>query len=114
MKEDTPLYTRPKDNTMKTTNTFITAEQTGKAQTRTSARMEAIAWGVQARLEESTGYTKKVTVETINIARSLGVPISEIERWVNSRNNRLAYETEKIREIKTLLSKAEKTRFATA
>jgi precorrin-6x reductase len=99
---------------MKTINALTTAEQTRKAQARTSARMEAIAWGVQARLEESTGYAKKITAETINIARTLGVPASEIERWVNNRNNRLASETQRVREMKSLLNKAEKTRLATA
>ena len=76
--------------------------------------MDAIAWGVQARVEESTGYFKKVTDETINIARSLGVSNTEIERWANNRLNRLAHDTERIREIKSLLDKVYNIRFGTA
>jgi hypothetical protein len=90
---------------MKTGNILEATKRTEKAQSRMTDRMEAIAWGVQARFEESTGYSKKVTDETINIARSLGLSNVEIERWVNNRQNRLAQDTEKFREIKSLLSK---------
>jgi len=91
---------------MKTGNILETAKQTNKAPPRMSGRMEAIASGVQARLEERTGHSKKVTDETMNIARSLGVPNSEIERWANNRQNRLAQDTEKFRKIESLLGKA--------
>jgi len=90
---------------MKTENILETAKRTEKAQPRLNDRMEAIARGVQARFEQSTGYSKKVADETINIARSLGVPNTEIERWANNRLNHLAQDTEKFREIKTLLSR---------
>ena len=90
---------------MKTANILETAKQTDKAQPRFNDRMEAIAWGVKARFEESTGYVKKVTDETINIARSLGMPNTEIERWANNQQNRLAHDTEKILEIKSLINK---------
>jgi hypothetical protein len=69
------------------------------------SKMEAIAFGVQARFEESTGYSKRVTDETINIARSLGVADSEIERWATQRLSRIARDTERLREIKALLDK---------
>ncbi|MFA5309265.1 MAG: hypothetical protein WC370_07270 [Dehalococcoidales bacterium] len=91
---------------MKTVNTIETAGQTRKAAQRLSSRMEAIARGVQARYEESTGYTKTVTDETINIARLLGVPAAEIERWANNRQHHLAHDSDKLREIKSLLNKA--------
>jgi hypothetical protein len=68
--------------------------------------MEAIACGVQARLEESTGYSKKVTDETINVARALGMTNTEIKRWTNHRFSQLAHETERLKEIKSLLYKA--------
>ena len=90
---------------MKTGNILEIARQTKKAPPRLSDRMEAIASGVQARLEERTGYSKKVTDETMNIARSLGMPNSEIERWANNRQNRLAQDTEKFRKIESLLGK---------
>lgn len=68
-------------------------------------KMEAIACGVQARLEENTRFSRKVTDETINTARALGVANSEIERWASQRLNLLAQETERLREIRSLLDK---------
>ena len=67
--------------------------------------MDAIACGVQARFEESTGYSKKVTDETINIARALGVADREIEKWATHRLSRIAQDTQRLREIKTLLNR---------
>jgi hypothetical protein len=68
-------------------------------------KMEAIASGVQARLEESTSFSRKVTDETVNTARALGVADSVIEKWSAQRLNRLAQEAEKLREIRSLLHK---------
>jgi hypothetical protein len=99
---------------MKTESIYNTVKQTDKAQPGLNDKMEAIACGVQARFEERTGYSKKVTDETINIARSLGVSNTEIEKWANSRLNRLAYDTEKFRVIKSLLNKAYGSRLSTA
>lgn len=76
--------------------------------------MEAIASGVQARFEESTGYSNKVIDETTHIARSLGVSNTEIEKWAHNRLNRLAHDTERFREIKSLLDKVYRGRFGTA
>jgi ABC-type ATPase with predicted acetyltransferase domain len=66
-------------------------------------KMEAIADGVQARLEESTSFSRKVTDETVNTARALGVADAIIERWVNQRLNLLAREAERLREIRSIL-----------
>ncbi len=68
--------------------------------------MEAIARGVQARLEEKTGYSRWLTKETVEIARALGVPDREIERWVNQRETRLADSEERIRDLKSRLVRA--------
>jgi len=68
-------------------------------------KMEAIAYGVQARFEENTGYTKRVTDATINVARAMGVPEYEINKWANHRLTHLARETERLREIRNLLDK---------
>jgi ABC-type uncharacterized transport system ATPase subunit len=68
--------------------------------------MDAIASGVQARFEERTGYSKKVTDETVQIARSLGVASAEIEKWAALRLNRLSLEREKAQEINSILHKA--------
>ena len=91
---------------MKTLNINRNEGQSDKAQPTPFNKMEAIACGVQARFEESTGYSKKVTDETINIARSLGITNAEIEKWVSHRINVIARETERLREIKSLLNKA--------
>ena len=99
---------------MKTEDYIDKAKPTAKAPPVLNDKMEAIAWGVQARFEESTGYSKKVTDETIHIARSLGVSNTEIDRWANNRLNRLAHDTERIREIKSLLDKVYNIRFGTA
>jgi hypothetical protein len=70
------------------------------------SKMDAIASGVQVRIEEATGCSKRVTDETANIARSLGVPNAEIERWVTDRLDRLSQDRKRMLEIKTLLQKA--------
>lgn len=72
--------------------------------TSLNGRMEAIAGGVRARLEESTGFSRRVTSETVEIARVLGVADKEIERWVNRQHELLASEEERIRSIKTLIN----------
>ena len=92
---------------MKTESINDTEKHANKIPPGCSGRMEAIACGVQARYEEKTGYAKIVTDETINIARSLGVADSEIERWANGRMNRIAHDMARIQEIKSLLQKVE-------
>ena len=67
-------------------------------------RMEAIARGVQARLEEKTGYFRRLTNETVEIARALGIADREIEKWANERETRLADREERILGIKRLVS----------
>ena len=99
---------------MKALNTLQTEKQPDKTQPKLMDKMDAIAWGVQARFEESTGYSKKVTDETINIARSLGVANSEIERWATHRLSRIARETERLRAIRSLMDKTYGKRLSTA
>ena len=90
---------------MSTTNIYQVNRNTGHNRAPDYSRMDAIACGVQARFEESTGYSKKVTDETINIARALGVADREIERWATHRLSRIAQDTQRLREIKTLLNR---------
>ena len=68
-------------------------------------RMEAIAFGVRARFDESTGYLKKINETTINIAKALGVPEKEIDRWIENRQSQQDIESNKLKEIKLLLEK---------
>lgn len=90
---------------MKTMNLSQIDKQSGNDSRLTIDKMEAIAYGVQARFEENTGYTKRVTDATINVARAMGVPEQEIKKWANHRLTHLARETERLREIRNLLDK---------
>ena len=65
--------------------------------------MDAIACGVEAWFEENTGYSRKVAETTVDIARALGVPESDIKRWESSRG--ICNDTEKGRVIKCLLER---------
>lgn len=89
---------------IKTTETR--GEIQGKTHLKSLAKMDAIASGVQARIEELTGCSRRVTEETVNIARALGVPGCEIERWVAYRRDRLARDAGKLNELKSRLTRA--------
>lgn len=90
---------------MNISNAYRVERQARRNRPTSFGKMEAIAYGVQARFEETTGYSKRVTDETINIARALGVAESEIERWATHRLSQIARDTERLREIKALLDK---------
>jgi len=90
---------------MKTSNLCQIEKQPKRTGRSSFDKMEAIAYGVQARFEEKTGYSRRVTDATINVARALGVPETEIEKWANHRLTGLARDTERLREIKCLLEK---------
>lgn len=64
--------------------------------------MDAIACGVEAWVEENTGYSRRVTETTVEIARALSVPEGEIKRWESARS---IHNTEKGRVVKSLLEK---------
>ena len=90
---------------MKISNLCQIEKQSERTQHISRNKMEAIAYGVQARFEENTGYSRRVTDATINVARALGVPESEIESWATHRLTKLARDTERIRDIKSILDK---------
>jgi hypothetical protein len=71
----------------------------------TNGRMQAIACGVQARLEEMTGYSRRVTDETVSIARALGVEDREINSWVSQRLRQMALDEARLRGIKDILDR---------
>jgi uncharacterized HAD superfamily protein len=68
-------------------------------------RMEAIAGGVRARLEDRTGFSRRLTDETVNAAQALGVADKDIEKWVNQRQRLLAKQEKRLRGIKSILDK---------
>jgi hypothetical protein len=84
---------------MKSSNVPEGPRQTWSPDQSRNAKMEAIACGVQARLEERTGYSRRITNETVDIARALGVADREIEKWVNQRSMQLAGNEERLRSI---------------
>ena len=90
---------------MKTSNLYAVATKDQPAPPPTLSQMEAIACGVHARFEERTGYFKKITDTTINVAKALGVPENEINSWAASRATQMTHEMEKLQEIKSLLEK---------
>jgi hypothetical protein len=67
--------------------------------------MDSIARGVQVWLDERTSFSRRVADETVNTARALGVADSIIEKWTVQHLTRLARETERLREIRTLLDR---------
>lgn len=52
-----------------------------------AGRMDAIARGVEARLEEVLGYSRIVTGRTVEVARQLGMEDEDIMEWVANRLN---------------------------
>ena len=62
-----------------------TALKAKRATPKTSPEMEAIARGVEARLDPSFSYWREVTQSTTEIARRLGVAEKEIQQWVISK-----------------------------
>ena len=48
-------------------------------------QMDAIAFGVEERIESIDGHAKLVTETTVNTARLMGVPETEINNWINKR-----------------------------
>jgi len=64
-------------------NTSIrTALETKPATAKPPAEMDAIARGVEAKLDSFSSYSRLVTQRTMDIARQLGIAEEEIERWV--------------------------------
>ena len=73
------------------------------------SQMDAIARGVEARLDPLFGYSKTVTQETIDIAWRFGIPDKEIQSWVAKG---LGHNTKKNAAIKSILSKLERSPLA--
>ena len=90
---------------MNTTSLYAVETKVHRTRHKSLSRMDAIAYGVQARFEERTGYTKMLIDTTVNVAKTLGVPESEIQNWTNALISRITDETEKLREIKAMLEK---------
>ncbi len=51
-----------------------------------SSEISAIAYGVEARLNLLTGFSKVVTQQSIDIAQQLDIPEKEVQRWAAARS----------------------------
>jgi hypothetical protein len=87
---------------MKATTPEIEAR---KARRNGFDRMDAIAFGVRVRFEESIGYFTRITNTTAKVAKALGVPEKEIDKWVESQQTQQITESQKLKEIRSLLEK---------
>lgn len=69
---------------------------------KSSARMDAIAGGVETKLDPYAGYSKVVTQRTIDIARQLGIAEEEIQGWATAKET---LDSKRKRAAKSSLSK---------
>ncbi|MBA7618921.1 Regulator of RpoS [subsurface metagenome] len=58
-----------------------TALETKQAVKKPPAEVEAIARGVEAKLDPFSAYSKVVTQRTVEVAQHLGIGEEEIQRW---------------------------------
>ena len=68
-----------------TVNSSIRTALETKQASKPSTQMDAIAAGVEAKLDPFSAYSKVVTQRTIDIARQLGIAEEEIQRWVAAK-----------------------------
>jgi len=61
------------------------ALETKQTLKKSSTKMDAIARGVEAKLDPFSAYSKVVTQKTIDIARQLGIDKEEIQRWSSAK-----------------------------
>jgi CheY-like chemotaxis protein len=95
--------TRPSDNGKRETGCCVADEEADEQATNESYRlMNAIACGVEARLNSFLGYSKIVTQESVGIAWQLGVHEEEIKRWAAIRSK---HDAERNKAIESLLDK---------
>jgi len=73
-----------KNQMVRFVNDGQTVKQTN-AVNKVSSAMDAIAIGVEAKLDPFSAYSKIVTQRTLEIARQLGMTEEEIQRWVRVR-----------------------------
>ena len=73
------------------------------------SKIDAIAYGVDARVDYLDFHSKIVTDKTVEVARWLGLPRREIKKWAVTRDKRYS-ERDKL--IKSMLSKLERSPMA--
>lgn len=75
------------------------------ADANSSSKIDAIAYGVDARVDYFDFHSKIVTEETVKLARWFGLPEKEIEEWATARDELYSERNER---IKAMLSKLER------
>jgi len=86
-----------------------TALETKPATDKPSTEMDAIASGVEAKLDPFSSYSKVVTERTIEIARQLDIAEEEIQWWAAARAKLVS---DRDSTIKSALSKLERSPLA--
>ncbi|MBI2328119.1 MAG: response regulator [Chloroflexi bacterium] len=67
------------------TRSLRTALENRLAASKPSSRMDAIALGVEAKLDPLSNYSKLITERAIDVARQLGIAAKEIEQWAATK-----------------------------
>lgn len=80
--------------------TLRTALETRKAAQKSCAEIDAIARGIEAKLDPYSDYANLVTQTTIDIARKLETPEEEIQTWAAAKEE-LHSERRRLMEIST-------------
>ncbi len=83
-----------------------TALDSKQATKKPPTQMDAIAFGVEAKFDPLSSYSKLVTQETIDIARQLGMADEEIQQWAAAK---AMLDSEKTRVIESSLSKLKRS-----
>jgi len=76
---------------------------------RSFSQIDAIAHGVEAKLDSFASFSKVVTERTIKIARQLGIAEEEIQRWAAAKAELIS---QRDSTIKSALSKLERSPLA--
>lgn len=74
-----------------------------------SSELDAIARGVDLKLDPFSTYAKMITERTVDVARKLGIDEAEIQHWVANKSVSTHYVVE---EIKSTMRKLEQSVFA--
>ena len=70
----------------KVANSIEAALKARQAAPKPSAKMEAIAHGVEARLDPSSILSNTVTQKSVEIAQRLGIAAEEIKQWAKVKS----------------------------
>ena len=73
-----------------------TALETKQAASKPFTRMDALARGVEVRLDPLSNYSKLITERTIDVARQLGIAEDESQRWAAAKEK---FESDKRKKI---------------